>query len=171
MATTGDSEQETTEPTRSDRIDITRDGLHEVHAGSITLSEGGITTATADAIDIQQGGIVRATATDIAVTNGGIVLAQGDSVSLDRGFAVGAVGGETRVVQSAANIVGGRDAMIDQSLVMSLLAEKVTIRQPSVIGVLIANRVEGTVRPILDWRGALAFGAAFGVIARLLRRR
>jgi hypothetical protein len=155
-ATTGDNEQETSEPTRSDRIDIT---------------QGGITTATADAIDVQQGGIVRATATDIAVTNGGIVLAQGDSVSLDRGFAVGTVGGETRVVQSAANIVGGRDAMIDQSLVMSLLAEKVTIRQPSVIGVLIANRVEGTVRPILDWRGALAFGAAFAVIARLLRRR
>jgi hypothetical protein len=99
------------------------------------------------------------------------VLAQGDTVSLDRGFAVGTLGGETRVVQSAANIVGGRDTIIDQSLVMSVLAEKATIRQPSVIGVLIANRVEGTVRPILDWRGALAFGAAFAVVARILRRR
>ena len=170
MRTTGDSGQETTERTRTERLDITQGGLRDVHAGSITLSEGGITTATADAIDIQQGGIVRATATDIAVTNGGIVLAQGDSVSLDRGFAVGMIGAETRVVQSAANFVGGRDAMIDQSLVMNVLAEKVTIRQPSAIGVLVANRVEGTVRPILDWRGALAFGAAFAIVARLLRR-
>jgi hypothetical protein len=74
-------------------------------------------------------------------------------------------------VQSAANVVGARDATIDQSLVMSVLAQKVTIRQPSVIGVLVANRVDGSVKPLLDWRGALAFGAAFAVVSRILRRR
>ena len=157
--------------TRAERVDITQGGLHDVHAGSITLSEGGITTATADAIDIQQGGIVHATATDIAVMNGGIVLAQAETVSLDRGFAVGMIGDDARVVQSAANFVGGRDTTIDQSLVVSAVAEKVTMRQPSLVGVLIANRVEGTVRPILDWRGALVLGVAFALVARLIRRR
>src|SRR5689334_3503955 len=91
----------------------------------VTISEGGIATAIADAIDIEQGGIVHATATDIAVTNGGIVLAQGAPVSLDRGLSVGAIGTDTRLVQSAANVVGGRDATIDQSLVMSLVANEV----------------------------------------------
>jgi hypothetical protein len=158
-------------PTRAGRMDISEGGIHDARAGSIAISEGGITNATADAIDVQQGGIVRATATDIAVTNGGIVLARGDTVSLDRGLALGTVGGEMRFVQSAANIVGGRDTTIDQSLVMSVVAEKVAIRQPSIVGVLIANRVEGSVRPLLDWRGALAFGAAFAVVARLVRRR
>jgi hypothetical protein len=37
--------------------------------------------------------------------------------------------------------------------------------------VLIAGRVDGTVRPILDWRGALAFGVAFAVVSGILRRR
>jgi hypothetical protein len=140
-------------------------------ARDVRINEGGITTAIADAIDIQQGGIVRATATDIAVTNGGIVLAQGATVSLDRGFAVGAIGRDTRLVQSAANVVGGLDATIDQSLVMSLVANEVTLRQPSAVGVLIAARVDGDVRPMLDWRGALVFGAVFAIISRLLRTR
>jgi hypothetical protein len=171
LPTTDTASTASVEPTGPERIDISEGGIHDARAGSITISEGGITNATADAIDVHQGGIVRADATDIAVTNGGIVLAQGDTVSLDRGLALGTVGGETRVVQSAANIVGARDATVDQSLVMSMVAERVTMRQPSIIGVLIANRVEGSVRPLLDWRGALVAGAAFAVVARLVRRR
>ncbi|HEY7700669.1 MAG TPA: hypothetical protein VIB02_00035, partial [Candidatus Limnocylindrales bacterium] len=88
-----------------------------------------------------------------------------------RGVMGAALGGETRLVQSMANLVGSRDAIVDQSLVMTVVGGKVTIRQPSAIGVLIGGRVEGAVRPILDWRGALAFGVAFAVVARLLRRR
>ena len=107
----------------------------------------------------------------IAVDTGGIVLAQGETVSLDRGVLGAAMGGEVRVVQSAANLVGARDTIVDQSLVMSVIGADVTIRQPSAIGVLIAGRVEGSVRPILDWRGALAFGAAFALISTILRRR
>jgi hypothetical protein len=34
---------------------------------------------------------------------------------------------------------------------------------------LIARRVEGNVRTVLDWRGAVAFGAAFGVVVSLFR--
>ena len=43
--------------------------------------------------------------------------------------------------------------------------------RPTGVLLLIARRVEGDVRTLLDWRGALAFGAAFGVITSLFRRR
>ena len=36
---------------------------------------------------------------------------------------------------------------------------------------LIARKVDGNVKAVFDWRGALAFGAAFGVITTLFRRR
>ena len=36
---------------------------------------------------------------------------------------------------------------------------------------LIARKVEGDVRTLLDWRGAIAFGAAFGIIVSLFRGR
>jgi hypothetical protein len=81
-----------------------------------------------------------------------------------------AIGAENRVVQSMANIVAGGESTVDQSLVGALLGGRVTLRQPSAIGILIAGRVEGTVRPILDWRGALAAGIAIGLISRILRR-
>ena len=35
----------------------------------------------------------------------------------------------------------------------------------------LARKVDGNVKAVLDWRGALAFGAAFGVITSLFRRR
>ena len=35
---------------------------------------------------------------------------------------------------------------------------------------MIAAKAEGNVRTLLDWRGALAFGAAFGILAGLVRR-
>jgi hypothetical protein len=35
---------------------------------------------------------------------------------------------------------------------------------------LVARKVAGDVRVLLDWRGALAFGAAAGLVIALLRR-
>jgi hypothetical protein len=34
---------------------------------------------------------------------------------------------------------------------------------------MIAQHVSGEIRPLLDWRGALAFGAAFGLVSGLVR--
>jgi hypothetical protein len=36
---------------------------------------------------------------------------------------------------------------------------------------ILARKVEGNVRPVLDWRGALALGAALAVGIGLLARR
>jgi len=47
----------------------------------------------------------------------------------------------------------------------------VTVQQPSAVGIILARHVHGDVRALLDWRGALAFGAAAGLILGLLRRR
>jgi len=158
------------EPTRADRIEINQGGLHSAEAGSISVRQGGISIANADTIDITQGGIGRARASDIAVSQGGVGFAQADKVSVDRGGIGAAFGRETRLVQSMSNVVMGNETTVDQSLVATLVSGHVTVRQPSAIGVLIAGRIEGSVRPILDWRGAAAFGAAFAVVYGIVRR-
>jgi hypothetical protein len=89
---------------------------------------------------------------------------------LDRSLTVAALGGETRVTQSYARLVGSGQSTIDQSLVASVIGGRVTIRQPSAVGILIAGRVDGEVRPVLDWRGALAIGVVVGVTLALARR-
>jgi hypothetical protein len=74
------------------------------------------------------------------------------------------------VTQSYARLVGSGESTIDQSLVGSVIGGRVTVRQPSAIGILIAGRVDGEVRPVLDWRGALAVGVVVGALVMLARR-
>jgi hypothetical protein len=91
-------------------------------------------------------------------------------VSLERGVIGAAFGKEAHLVQSMSNVVMGGETTVDQSLVGTMVSGHVTVRQPSAIGVLIAGRVEGSVRPILDWRGAIAFGAAYALVRGILHR-
>ena len=155
---------------RADRVEISQGGAGSVEATTVSITQGGIGTADARTIDIRQGGIGRASGTDIAVSQGSIGFAQGERVSLEMGAIGAAIGDDVRVTQSMSGFVGARgEATVDQSLVSTLVADHVTIRQPSAVLLLIAHQVDGTVRPLLDWRGALAAGAVAGILLGLLR--
>jgi hypothetical protein len=55
-----------------------------------------------------------------------------------------------------------------------MLANHVTFDRQSFAGVVIARRVDGNVRTLVDWRGALALAGVAGVVSVLmaaLRRR
>jgi hypothetical protein len=161
----------TADVVRADRVEISQGGAGSVEATTVTVIQGGIGSADARTIDVRQGGIGRASATDIAVSAGSIGFARGQRVSLEMGAVGAAVGDEIRVTQSMAGFVAAQgDATVDQSLVSTLIADRVTIRQPSAVLVLIARQVDGTVRPLLDWRGAIAAGAVAGLVIGMLRR-
>jgi hypothetical protein len=147
------------------------DGLEVATADRITLTQGGIGQANAAAIDVTQGGIGMARATDIALAKGGIGFARGDRVSVEMGAVGLALADEARVSQGLVRNLLGREVRIEQAGVAAVAAAHVTIERTTAVGILIAGRVDGAVRPILDWRGALALGAAIGLVARLLRRR
>ncbi|MCI0581402.1 MAG: hypothetical protein L0227_00665 [Chloroflexi bacterium] len=124
----------------------------------------------ADAVEVHQGGIGRAEATDIRVTQGGIGLARADRVSVLMGGVGAVMAREVSVSQGGVGSILTQGATVDQAVVRTLVAQEVEFRKPSGVLVLIAQRVSGDVRVLLDWRGALAFGAAFGVLAGLVGR-
>jgi hypothetical protein len=64
-----------------------------------------------------------------------------------------------------------RDVRLEQSVVRSVVANHVQIERTTGVLFLLARRVDGDVRAIFDWRGALAFGAALGVVSSVLRGR
>jgi hypothetical protein len=78
---------------------------------------------------------------------------------------------EAHLTQGAARSVIAQDVRVDQGLVGTALAGRVTFERPSGVFLLVAGRVEGPVKAVFDWRGALAFGAAFGLLVGLVRRR
>jgi hypothetical protein len=141
------------------------------HADALTIRQGGVEEATAGAIDVHQGGIGRARADDIAISQGAIGFARGDRVSVEMGAIGGAIGGDVRITQGAAGTILARDVRIEQAGIRTIIANHVHIERTTGVLFLIARRVDGDVRAVLDWRGALAFGAAFGIVASLFRRR
>jgi hypothetical protein len=122
-------------------------------------------------VEIHQGGIANAQADDITVRLGGVALARADRLSVEMGGVGVALAREAHVTQGMARTVVAQDVRVDQGLIGTAFAGKVTFEKPSGVFLLLAGKTEGPVKAVMDWRGALAFGAAFGLLVGVLRRR
>ncbi len=98
---------------------------------------------------------------------GGIGATRADTVGVEFGAIGAAFAGEVRVTQGFAGSIIAREATLEQGIARNVIAQRVTINRPSAIGILIAQHVHGDVRPILEWRGALAAGAVIGLGAAI----
>jgi len=152
-------------------VTITQGGAAEVEAESISVTQGGIGAASAEDISVEMGGIGRAEADDIAVRMGGIGIARGERISVELGAIGIAAGSEVSVTQGFARAVLARDVHIRQGGAQAVVAANATFEGQSGTFLLLARKVEGNVRTVLDWRGALAAGAALGIAIGLLARR
>jgi hypothetical protein len=159
------------QPVQAKTVTITQGGAGEVEAESISVTQGGIGAASAEDITISMGGIGRAQADDIAVRMGGIGVARGDRVSVELGGVGLAIGNSVSVTQGFARSVLAREVSISQGAARSIVAQNVSIEGEAGTFLLLARRVDGNVRTVLDWRGALVAGAALGVVMGLLARR
>ena len=156
---------------RPANVEIYQGGADRVDGDAVSITQGGATTVTAGSVQIRQGGIASAQADDISVSMGGIALARAERVSVEMGGMGISFAREAHLTQGAARSVIAKDVHVDQSLVGTALAGRVSFARPSGIFLLVAGRVEGPVKAVLDWRGAIAFGAVFGLVVGLIRRR
>ena len=136
---------------------------------TLRVERGGIGDATADNVEVRLGGIGALRAEDVFVQWGGIGATRADTASVEFGSIGAALAGEARVSQGYAGLIVAREATVEQALVRTMIAQRVTINRPSAVLVLIAQRVDGSVRPLLDWRGALAAGAGVAAVTVLAR--
>lgn len=150
-------------------INITQGGAGEVEAESVTVTQGGIAAASAEDITVTQGGIGRAEADDIAVRLGGIGFARGERISVELGAVGIAIGTDVAVTQGYARTIVARNVVVRKGGVRTIVADRVTIEGRTNSVLLLARKVEGDVRTLLDWRGAIAVGAGLVVAAGLLR--
>jgi hypothetical protein len=119
---------------------------------------------------VQRGAIGAVEAGEVVVSVGAIGAARAGRVSVEMG-AVGAVAGrDVRVSQAAVGAVAALEARFEQAVVRSVIARDVHFGRLSGAAVVIAARVDGDARVLLDWRGGLAAGTVLGLIWLLLRR-
>jgi hypothetical protein len=133
-----------------------------------TVVEDGASLAT-DRVDVRMSALGRVDADQVSVGNGAVGAVRADVLSVDRGIVGAAFADTVEVSQGYARSIIGRQVQLDRAAARLVIAADVQARQ-SVVMVLIARRVDGDVRVLLDWRGALAFGAAAGLVIGLLSR-
>ncbi len=136
---------------------------------SLRVEQGGIAEATAGSVEVHMGGIGRLEAEDVHVRWGGVGAARADRLNVEFGSVGAAAAGDLRITQGFASNVLARDVVVEQGIVRTMIAQRVTFTRPSAVLVMLAGSVSGEVRPLLDWRGALAAGAAFGLISALVK--
>lgn len=124
----------------------------------------------AESVEVHQGAVGRIDAVDVAIAQGLVGAAKGEHVSVELGALGAALADRVSMSQGFAGTLIAREARVEQSLVRTLIAQNVDVHRPSAVIIMFAQRVSGDVKVLLDWRGALAFGAAVGLLARLFGR-
>jgi hypothetical protein len=136
---------------------------------TLRLERGGIAEATAGQVEVRMGGIGALSAEDVFVEWGGVGAARADRLGVEFGSVGAVLAGEARVTQGFVGSIAAREATLEQGIVRTMIAQRVVVNRPSAVLVMIAQHVSGDIRPLLDWRGALAAGAAFGLVTALFR--
>jgi hypothetical protein len=127
--------------------------------------------ATPASLDLQRAAIGRLDAQEVSVAQSAIGAARAESIHLELGAVGAAMANEARISQAGLGTLLAGEARLEQTAVRTLVARHVVVERPSLVGFLLAQRVSGDVRVLFDWRGAVAFGVVFGLLARLGRGR
>jgi hypothetical protein len=140
-------------------------------SGAAVRSGISLPEATLTSLELHRGAIGRLDAQEVDVHFGAIGAARAEEIEIQLGSIGAAMANQLKVAQGSVGTVLASDARLEQAVVRTLVAQTVVVERPSLIGVLVARRVSGDVRVLLDWRGAIVLGVLAGLIARVGRRR
>jgi hypothetical protein len=131
------------------------------------VADGG--SVVADRTDLASTAVGRFEGGDLSVSMGAVGAARAERVSVDKGAIGAAMADRVEVSRGYARSILARNVQLDRAAARVVVAAEVNAQRSAVL-FLVARRVSGDVKVLLDWRGAIAFGAVAGVLAGLLRR-
>jgi hypothetical protein len=108
----------------------------------------------ADAVDVIQGAVCSARTDRLTVKMGAVGLAAARRADVSQAWVRSLLAQEVR---------------LEQGVAQSIVANRVTMGHGSGALIVIARRVDGEVRALLDWRGGLALGIGLGFVFAILR--
>jgi hypothetical protein len=135
---------------------------------SVEVAEDGA-SLDAEHVQLRQSAVGRVDASQVTVEMGAIGAARAEHLTIERGAIGAALGEQVGVSRGYARSILARQVQLDRSAARIVIAADVRTNQTAVM-FLVARKVAGDVRVLLDWRGALAFGAAAGLVIALVRR-
>lgn len=127
----------------------------------------------AERVSMERAGAEQVTAERVVMTNSGARTVEARSAQIDRSGVLAVRSEKAVFYNSTAVAVAVEEARIVRGTVLALKADQATIEGDAKIAVYAGPPAEG-VQPLLDARGAAAFGAGLGAVllffGSLLRR-
>ncbi|MFH1474244.1 MAG: hypothetical protein ABIG85_00115 [Chloroflexota bacterium] len=130
---------------------------------------GSLGAVEVDALDFERGAIGGVRATDVAARLALVGGIAANHASVERGAVSGILAREATVRQGLVRSVVAQNAHVEQALVRAVVANTVETGPTTGILIAVARRIDGEAKILLDWRGALAFGASLGAFLALIR--
>ena len=134
-------------------------------ATEILRAEAGDVDATMVSMD--RAGAEQVTAERVVMTNSGARTVEARSAQVDRSGILAVRSDKAVFSNSTAIAIATEEARIVRSRVFALKADRATIEAGAKIAIY-AGPADENMRPLLDVRGAAAFGAGLGVVLLLL---
>ncbi len=125
----------------ADNVEITNGGARDIDATTVNITQGGARDIDATNVTINQGGAARINAEQVTVSQGGVGLVRAESLTLQ-----------------------------DGGNAFAVMTDKAHFDAETSVFFLISGSTSGEVKPVLDWRAALAIGAGFALVLSALRR-
>lgn len=140
-------------------INIKQSTVRSVEGGHVELQQVGALSIDAERMEVTQGASVILKGNDVTLNQSMCALIAGENVSMQFSFSPVSISKEnTEVNRSAVGILGAQSVKVENTSAL----------------LIVANKVEGNVTTLLDWRSALALGATLGGLLgflSLMKRR
>ncbi|HUQ42949.1 MAG TPA: hypothetical protein VM451_00860 [Candidatus Limnocylindria bacterium] len=124
----------------------------------------------AEDVELRLGAVGRVETGRLELSRGAVGAARAEVVTVDQGAIGAALADRVEVSRGYARSIIARQAQMDRAAARVVIAANVTADRSAVM-FLVARKVEGNVRVLFDWRGAIAFGAVAGLFFAVLGRR
>ncbi len=145
-----------------------------IEAEFANIKQSSVRAVEGGHIEMQQVGALSIDGERVEVTQGAAGILRGNDVSLNQGISAVTVGNNTALNFSFSPMVISKGEAVANKSAVGVMAAMNIKTENSASVLMIANKVEGNVTTLFDWRGALALGAVFGGVWGLLsifRRR
>jgi hypothetical protein len=127
------------------------------------------TSQSAERVEMRLSAVGRVESGELRVAQGAVGAARVDRLEVDRGAVGAAMAGQVDLSRSYARSILARQVQLDRAAARVIIAADVRADKSAAM-FLIARKVDGNVKVLFDWRGALAFGAVAGAVFALVTR-
>lgn len=140
----------------------------------VNIKQSTIRSVEGGRIELQQVGALSIDGENVEITQGASCILRGNTINLHQSISAITASDKVSVNFSFSPMAISREQTLTSRSAIGLMVSKNVISDNSSAFFVIANKVEGNMTTLLDWRSALAFGAVFGGIwgfISLLTRR